>query len=95
MNLAPPTFGPTSPATCPPIDLSVTSRSPSKRRAACGIGLAGDDVTREIDLDATFDKVLQQALLSVGIVNIGLVAEGTAEFESCLQNLTPTRNAFR
>ena len=57
----------------------VTSRSPSERRAAWELGLAGDDVIREIKLDATFDKVLQQALLSVGIVKIGLVAEGTAE----------------
>ena len=43
----------------------VTSRSPSERRAAWELGLAGDDVIREINLDATFDKVLQQALLSV------------------------------
>lgn len=64
----------------------VTSRSPSERRAAWELGLAGDDVIREIDLDATFDKVLQQALLSVGIVKIGLVAEGTAESESYLQD---------
>ena len=64
----------------------VTSRSPSERRAAWELGLAGDDVIREIKLDATFDKVLQQALLSVGIVKIGLVAEGTAESESYLQD---------
>ena len=64
----------------------VTSRSPSERRAAWELGLAGDDVVREIKLDATFDKVLQQALLSVGIVKIGLVAEGTAESQSYLQD---------
>lgn len=64
----------------------VTSRSPSERRAAWELGLAGDDVIREINLDATFDKVLQQALLSVGIVKIGLVADGTAESESYLQD---------
>jgi len=52
---------------------------PSERRAAWELGQAGDDVIREIKLDATFDKVLQQALLSVGIVKIGLVAEGTVE----------------
>mgnify|MGYP001269895821 CR=1 FL=1 len=39
----------------------VTSRSPSERRAAWELGLAGDDVVREINLDATFDKVLRQA----------------------------------
>jgi len=39
----------------------VTRRSPSERRAAWELGLAGDDVIREIQLDATFDKVLQQA----------------------------------
>jgi len=43
-------------------------------------------VIREIKLDATFDKVLQQALLSVDIVKIGLGAEGTAEAESYLQD---------
>ena len=41
----------------------VTSRSPSERRSAWELGLAGDDVIRKIKLDATFDKVLQQALL--------------------------------
>jgi len=64
----------------------VTSRSPSERRAAWELGLAGDDVIREINLDATFDNVLQQALLSVGIVKIGLVAEGPAETQSHLQD---------
>jgi len=64
----------------------VTSRSPSERRAAWELGLVGDDVIREIKLDATFDKVLQQALLSVDIVKIGLGAEGTAEAESYLQD---------
>jgi len=38
----------------------VTSRSPSERQAAWELALAGDDVIREINLDATFDKVLQQ-----------------------------------
>jgi hypothetical protein len=60
----------------------VTSRSPSERRAAWELGLVDDDVIREINLDATFDKVLQQALLSVDVVKIGLGVEGTAEAES-------------
>lgn len=64
----------------------VTSRTPAERRTAWELGLACDDVLREIDLDATFDVVLQQALMSVGIVKVGLVAEGAQESESYLQD---------
>lgn len=46
-------------------------------KSAC---VAGNKMLiREIKLDVRFDKVLQQTLLSVGIVKIGMVAEGTAE----------------
>jgi len=41
--------------------------------AAWELGLAGDDVIREIDLDATFDKVLPQSLL----LRLRLQATGT------------------
>lgn len=64
----------------------VTARTESERGAAYELGLACDQLLREIDFLRTMKDVVQQALLSVGIVKVGVVPSDQAEQQGFLHD---------
>lgn len=64
----------------------VTARSPEDMPTAYEISLACEQLFREINLQDTMKHVVQQAMDGVGIVKVGVVSEGTHEFEGFLHD---------